>query len=1138
MKFAKVLLLGALGLSIRSASWAQCTGCFATSFADVFRAYPAPSAEDLAAADFDEDGAPDLVIAAGDTIGFLRGSGSGSFAPPVSYASAGSNSITTADFNGDGHADVATSGANVSIFLGNGDGSFQPPIEYTPDFSAYTFIETGELNGDGIPDLVVDAFDPTYVRIYIGQGDGTFAPPLQISGPLPQGLALGDFDGDGLTDIAVSGFSGELSTYLNDGQGGFSDARITTGTLTGELASGDFNHDGMADLAMARFDDVVALLANGDGTFAESDVHVGGAGPNHVVVDDFDRDGVLDLAYSVDQIGTVTTVHGHGDGTFGPEVVTLAGDQLGPLVSADFDSNSWPDLAVRTFPTVEVLLAAAGGGFPVPPDQAAGAPSNDVVAGDFMGTGHMDLATNAAVIVPGLGNGSLDGPVSLPITGSPMQVAAGSFASGGGMDLAIATTAGIEIALSNGDGTFDVKPPFGSASALAPADFNGDGKLDLAWVGTDLSVALGNGDGTFGAAETYAGLGGAGLTVGHFDAGATPDIAVSFFDHFVVMLGNGDGTFTEGESSPLWYWSLPRITSGDFDDDGHDDLAVALWGYEPVAYISWGNGDGTFEDPATVPSASWPQALLPADVNGDGKTELVTSGIQAVHILTFLPDRSSVSWEAVKPNIGAGTALADMFEDGRPDLVLAGGVAPLVQIYRNTNCEPRRLVVATQAESCNEPGQPFGTQPVLHVVDDGDNVVTCDTGTVVAALNPSTPNSGGSLGGTTAIPAVAGVAAFTDLSIDLPGRGYRLSYTHLLTIDATLGRTMTQGLDVGIVGPAAGVRNGSGRISYVGIGLRQGPVDPRRGAGLAGRARRVLEPPSRLARRRRDRLLRWVRRIDVAEVVVQTAPATPVIVAPDTAAPGETGLVASVSYHDSSLYHWIVIGGTLTSGQGTNTITFDAGPPGTTMRLTVVEQTSTNCVSDAASADVRVDFLDVPSTSPFHHAVTVMALRGITAGCGGGNFCPSVPMTRAQAAVLLLKAEHGADYSPWPAAGIFNDVPPGSFAADWIETLVAEGITAGCGDGNFCPDNPVTRAQIAVWLLKAEHGSDYVPPPCDGVFADVSCAPPAFAVDWIENLYAEGVTGGCQADPLVYCPDATVTRAQAAAMIVRTFNLQ
>ncbi|MGH9364815.1 MAG: S-layer homology domain-containing protein [Thermoanaerobaculia bacterium] len=113
-------------------------------------------------------------------------------------------------------------------------------------------------------------------------------------------------------------------------------------------------------------------------------------------------------------------------------------------------------------------------------------------------------------------------------------------------------------------------------------------------------------------------------------------------------------------------------------------------------------------------------------------------------------------------------------------------------------------------------------------------------------------------------------------------------------------------------------------------------------------------------------------------------------------------------------------------------------------------------------------FNDVPPTDPYYTFICTIAQAGITSGCGGGNYCPDDPVTRAQMAVFLLRAEHGSSYTP-PACtppGTFGDVPcPGGFDVDWIEQLFAEGVTGGCGGGNYCPDNANTRAQMAVFLV-------------------------------------------------------------------------
>jgi len=186
------------------------------------------------------------------------------------------------------------------------------------------------------------------------------------------------------------------------------------------------------------------------------------------------------------------------------------------------------------------------------------------------------------------------------------------------------------------------------------------------------------------------------------------------------------------------------------------------------------------------------------------------------------------------------------------------------------------------------------------------------------------------------------------------------------------------------------------------------------------------------------------------------------------------------------------------------------------------------------------DFLDVPQGDAYHDFIENIVRLKITAGCGTGTtYCPLNPVTRAQMAVFLLKGKNGSGYVPPACAGIFTDVaclPTPDFAVDWIEALFNAGITAGCGGGTtYCPNQSVTRSQMAVFLLKAEHGSAYAPPACAGIFTDVACLPaPDFAVNWVEQLYNENITGGCGPGP-AYCPNNPVRRDQMAVFLSKTF---
>jgi len=166
--------------------------------------------------------------------------------------------------------------------------------------------------------------------------------------------------------------------------------------------------------------------------------------------------------------------------------------------------------------------------------------------------------------------------------------------------------------------------------------------------------------------------------------------------------------------------------------------------------------------------------------------------------------------------------------------------------------------------------------------------------------------------------------------------------------------------------------------------------------------------------------------------------------------------------------------------------------------------------------------------------IEALARSGITAGCGGSNYCPLDPVTRAQMAVFLERGMRGSGFSPPAATGnTFLDVGAGDFAAGFIEQLFLDGITAGCGNNNYCPNDTVTRDQMAVFLLRAKHGAGYSPPPATGIFGDVPLS--YWAVHWIEQLAAEGITAGCGGGN--YCPEAPVTRDQMAVFLVRTFGL-
>jgi hypothetical protein len=180
-------------------------------------------------------------------------------------------------------------------------------------------------------------------------------------------------------------------------------------------------------------------------------------------------------------------------------------------------------------------------------------------------------------------------------------------------------------------------------------------------------------------------------------------------------------------------------------------------------------------------------------------------------------------------------------------------------------------------------------------------------------------------------------------------------------------------------------------------------------------------------------------------------------------------------------------------------------------------------------------FLDVPFNHFAWRFVEAVENAGVTGGCSPGSYCPDGTVTRDQMAVFLLLAREGAGYNP-PACTTapFNDVPVSSPFCKWIRELAARNVTSGCGNGNYCPSAPVTREQMAVFLLRTRDGGTYNPPACTvATFLDVPCSSPFAA--WIYELVRRGITGGCATG--LYCPTSPNTRAQMAIFLTTTFGL-
>jgi S-layer homology domain len=200
-------------------------------------------------------------------------------------------------------------------------------------------------------------------------------------------------------------------------------------------------------------------------------------------------------------------------------------------------------------------------------------------------------------------------------------------------------------------------------------------------------------------------------------------------------------------------------------------------------------------------------------------------------------------------------------------------------------------------------------------------------------------------------------------------------------------------------------------------------------------------------------------------------------------------------------------------------------------------------VDDAVLGQVKLwdlhvgdSFTDVSRASPFYRFIETLLHNGATGGCTATEYCPTALTTRDIMAGFVLVAKEGAGYVP-PACAtppIFADVPGNNPFCRFVEELFRRGVVAGCAPNAYCPADPATREQMAVFVLRTLDGG-LNPPACTTpMFADVPASSPFCR--WIEELARRGVVNGCA--PTLYCPTGPVTREQMAVFLAVTFGLK
>jgi hypothetical protein len=660
-----------------------------------------------------------------------------SFAAPVALdLGATPNAVAVGHFQGaKAPPDVVTANANgtVSVLLANkGDGSLANPITLTVGGSPDA-VAVGDFLGNGLDDIAVANANGT-VSVLLSNSNGTFAAPKTFSvGATPVGVAVGDFNGDGNPDLVTANSDGSVTALPGTGTGSFA-APLTsaTGATLTSVAVGDCNGDHKPDLVVGTGTGLDVLLGKGDGTFqlgqtvslvqtfhgitfqasatsvAVSDLR--GNGKQDVVA----RSGVARFG-----LGEVDVLLGNGDGTLGnPVPVSGPASSVSSFVVGDFTGDGKPDIATSTgggtfggaTPTVAVLVGKGDGTFTAAPPVSLGESATALAAGDFRGTGKLDLvlaAPNTVTVLPGNGNGTFATAPTAPANVLPEVIAAGDFNGDGEPDLVVGgLTGGVAVLVNNGNGTFHAGPTLsvsGTVEAVVVGDFNHDGKQDVA-VGSALgtvSVFLGNGNGTFQAPRVFQ-LGGnpvlRTLVAGDFNRDGRLDLAVVSMlqdgletSQVTVLLGRGNGTFAKVQTINVGT-DAEGLAAADFNGDGKLDLVTTSFlsnGTRNVEVLL-GNGNGTFGKPVVTTPGLSARFVATGDFNGDGKADLVLVDTFSVdNVVMVLPGNGNGTFGKpvvikLPAQLSGGTpVVGDFFGDGHLSIAVATGQGQVTVLRGN-----------------------------------------------------------------------------------------------------------------------------------------------------------------------------------------------------------------------------------------------------------------------------------------------------------------------------------------------------------------------------------------------------------------------------------------------------------------------
>ncbi|CAF4886753.1 unnamed protein product [Rotaria sp. Silwood1] len=688
----------------------------------------------LTACDFNNDSRLDIVVANSgvSNVAVFLGKGKGIFSSPL-YYSTGNNSqpysVATGDLNNDNRLDivVANSGSNnIGIFLGLDVIKFTRKATYSTGFSVHPeYVVVYDFNNDTQLDIVVANSNQDNVGVLLGYTNVTFSMETTYSTGYqsrPISLAVGDFNNDDRQDISIANANSDsVGVLFGYGNGSFENQVIYptgSGSNPRSIATGDFNNDSRLDIVVVynginsvgvllRYDDIAfespvlystdsgstpnwisfgdlnndnnldiaianygthnigVLYGYGNGSFKDPQFYPTGSGsrPYSIVVCDFNNDSFLDIVFSDNFGNRIGILFGIGNGSFStPELFYSGGTWPETIAVADFDNDGQLDIAVNIEDNVYILLQYHNGRFASETTCSTGHSSTGqaIAIGDFNNDGWLDMAiatshTNNVGILLGTGNGSFL-PIQTYPTGlnsGPRAIAVADFNGDGQLDIAVANHNGNNLGIFFGyrNGSFMPQQIYPTGLGSAPisvtiCDFNNDGRLDIAVAnfGTHtIGIFLGYKDGMFFNQKTYPleDFSSPVFAIGHdFNHDGQMDIVVANKNrgNVGVMFGYVSATFRSLPAYPIGNSSKPNcVTVGDFDNDSRLDIAIACSGSDNVM-ILLGSGIGTFSSQTnySTGNGSYPYWIRTGDFNNDSRLDIVVANYGANNIGVLL----------------------------------------------------------------------------------------------------------------------------------------------------------------------------------------------------------------------------------------------------------------------------------------------------------------------------------------------------------------------------------------------------------------------------------------------------------------------------------------------------------------------